>query len=200
MRSKIRANSWIEIQGCNAGADRDYLVGIQTFFSGTARPKVSAPDWFQVFGHFGWTSIPDAEKNAQEQWDKPGVRAALAYWAPLITGTRLPKTPTFQDLLRYLRTHHVLPPAPTGTTATSRVIFLQGKGPGPNPQAFVRWLSQHQYLISKWADIQKQLLTQQDFGSNVHEVVVDWLQERYPGASKVIFRPSGEYDKHIIKV
>jgi hypothetical protein len=198
VRGKISAGSWIEIQGCNAGKDPAYLSAIQSFFGGAARPKVTAPDWLQIFGEFGWTSISDTEKKLQEEWQKPGVPQALRYWYPIVMGKKLPPKPTHQTLRDYLLPGHVLPPAPTGTSATRRVVFLYNRGPGPDPNAFLRWLSRHQYLITKWADIQKQFFSQGTFGANVNNIVVDWLQETYPGAGRVIFRPSPDYDKHII--
>ncbi len=198
VRAKITASSWIEIQGCNAGADPAYLAGVQSFFGGAVKPKVSAPDWFQIFGTFASKFIPDTAKAAQQLWAEPGVREALAYWVPIVTGKQLPKRPTFQDLRDYLRQGYVLPPAPTGASGTDRVLYLAGKGPGPTPKAFLTWLSRHKYLISAEADIKKRLFTQQGFGDNVSGIVVDWLQERYPGSSKIVFRPAPEYDKHII--
>jgi hypothetical protein len=69
--------------------------GIQSFFGGAAKkPKVTAPDWFQAFGRYGWHPIPDTEKAALGQWQKPEVKAALAYWYPIIAGKSLPENRT----------------------------------------------------------------------------------------------------------
>ena len=47
-----------------SSADKDYLKGMQRFFGGASSPKVSAPDWFQTFGHYGWTWVADSAAGA----------------------------------------------------------------------------------------------------------------------------------------
>jgi hypothetical protein len=196
VRSNIRSSSWIEIQGCSAGKDRDYLVGVQSFFGGGAKPIVSAPDWFQAFGHYGWTPVANDEKAAQAQWQRKGVPQAFAYWFPIITRKTLPKKQTYLDLLAYLRQGHALPLARPDSTGDATLLVLQGLA----LKAFLSWLSRHGYSLTKEPDIQKTLFTQKDFGKNVEGVVIDWLQEHFSGQTKTILRPSPEYEKHIIKV
>jgi Domain of unknown function (DUF4157) len=198
VRSKISDASWIEVQGCNAGADRGYLEGIQSFFGGAAKkPKVTAPDWFQAFGPFGWLSIPDTEKAALEQWLKPEVKAALTYWYPLITGKQLPKKPNALTLLRYLQKGNALPLAVPDAPGRARILVLSTQA----ESAFIAWLSRHSYRLTSNKDIRDALFTKKDFGANVERAVVDMLKEQLGAPTKFIFRAQkAEYDKHIIEV
>ncbi len=198
VQKKIDGASWIEIQGCRAGKDKDYLKAIQSFFGGTGKPKVSAPDWYQVFGHFGWIGIPDSDKEAQTQWERKdrNVPGAFRHWLPIITKKVAPKKPDYQDLLNYLRAGNVLPLAYPGRSDPAELLLLKGK----ESSAFLTWLSRHLYLLTKEADIQKRLFGHQDFGENVKDITVDWLEEHYRAAGQVALRPSPEYDKHIIRV
>jgi Domain of unknown function (DUF4157) len=188
------ASSWIEIQGCRAGKDKDYLKAIQRFFGGTAR--VTAPDWYQVFGHFGWKSIPDNDKQAQLQWESKDrdVPGAFKYWFPIIAKGNSPRHPTYHDLLDYLRAGHVLPLAYPGVTSPADLLFLRGT----ELPALLAWLARHQYLLTKEADIQRALFHEKDFGTNVQSITVDWLAEQYKAAGQIALRPSPEYAKHII--
>jgi Domain of unknown function (DUF4157) len=196
VRDKISGTSWIEIQGCRAGKDMNYLKAVQSFFGGKLKPKVSAPDWYQVFGNFGWDGVPNSNEGAQAQWEKKGVPEAFRYWFPIIAGKTLPKKPTYRDLLDYLRAGHVLPLAHPGAVSTAHFLLLQGK----ELPAFLAWLSRHGYSITKESDIQKRLFQSNDFGENVKQITVDWLQENFQGPGQTVLRPSPEYDKHIIKV
>jgi hypothetical protein len=198
VRNKIGDASWIEVQGCNAGADRGYLEGIQGFFGGAAKkPKVTAPDWFQAFGPYGWRSIPDTPKAALAQWQKPEVKAALTYWYPIITGKPLPKKPTELTLLKYLRQGHALPLAVPDAPGRARILVLGTKAEG----ALVAWLSRHSYRLTSNKDIGDALFSGKDFGANVEGAVVDMLKEQLGAPTKYIFRAQkSEYDKHIIEV
>jgi hypothetical protein len=196
VRSAITPGSWIEVQGCNAGADRDYLTGMQRFFGGSATPKVSAPDWYQGFGHYGWTSVPDTDKDARAQWAQKGVAEAFAYWFPIITGSKLPKVRTHTNLRDYLRQGHALPLARPGAIGTARVLLLAGK----REEAFLVWLHDHQYRLAKVVDIRKAFFGRGSFANNVKNVPIDFLQEHFAGSTKTILRPSPEYQKHIISV
>jgi hypothetical protein len=198
VRGKVSDASWIEVQGCNAGADRGYLEGIQSFFGGAAKkPKVTAPDWFQAFGPYGWLSIPDTQAAALKQWLKPEVKAALAYWHPIITGKPLPKKPTELHLLGYLRQGHALPLAVPNAPGEARILVLGTKA----ESAFIAWLSRHAYRLTTNAAIRRALFTGKDFGANVGGAVIDLLKEQINGPTKMIFRPQKtEYDSHIIKV
>ena len=194
VRGKISDASWIEVQGCNAGKDRGYLEAMQSFFGGAAKkPKVSAPDWFQFFGHYGYTPI--REEDVLSHWLTKEVQAALAYWYPIFTGKPLPKKPTEMTLLNYLRQGHVLPLAIPGAPGRARVLLLNTQ----SRDAFVKWLLRHSYQLTK-KEIEQKLFAGTDFGANVEGAVVDWLKEQAGVSTKLIFRPSPEYQKHIIKV
>jgi hypothetical protein len=144
VRGKISDDSWIEIQGCNAGADRGYLEGVQSFFGGAdKKPKVTAPDWFQSFGHYGFTTI--SEEDATAQWSDKEVKAALAYWYPIITRKPPPKKPTELTLLEYLRQGHALPLAVPGAPGRARVLLLNTQG----RKAFLEWLARHSYQLTE---------------------------------------------------
>jgi hypothetical protein len=196
VRSAIGPDAWIEVQGCNAGTDRDYLKGMQRFFGGASSPKVSAPDWFQVFGHYGWSWVADSNKDAETRWKKPGVPEAFAYWFPVITGQKLPKVPKPSDLLNYLRQGHVLPLARPGATGSAHLLILAGKG----ERAFVEWLQKHQYRLTTVVDIKNTLFSRKAITDNMSATPIDWLEEHMSGPSKVILRPSPDYNRHIISV
>jgi hypothetical protein len=196
---KVSNSSWIEILGCNAGKDPGYLTAIQKFFAGSTgkKPMVTGPDWVQFFGHYGFTAIPDSEKEAELRWNaKDGVvRAAFGYWYPIITGGKLPAKPNHLTLLKYLRKGHALPLAIPGAIGTGNVLLLRDV----SRNAFLEWLSLHSYRLTAAADIQKMLFQSGDLSKDIEGATIDWLQEKLSGSTKIVFRPSSEYAKHIIK-
>jgi uncharacterized protein DUF4157 len=198
VRNKISDASYIEVQGCNAGADRSYLEAIQRFFGGGAKkPKVTAPDWFQAFGPYGLHYIPNTPKAALTQWRTPEVRAALTYWYPIITGNPLPKEPTALTLLAYLRKGHALPLAIPSAPGEARILVLSTIA----ESAFIAWLSRHSYRLTSNKEIKDALFTGKDLGANVERAVVDMLEEGLGTPTRFIFRAQkAEYDKHIIEV
>lgn len=197
VRAKIRRSSWIEVQGCRAGQDRDYLVQMQSFFSnGATRPKVTAPRWFQFFGYYAFTSVPDNVRQMRRLWGQRGVRAALEYWYPIITGSPLPDNPTHETLREYLRTPNVLPLARGDRPGEARVLFLEGRG----EEAYLRWLSRHSYRLTRVPDIQDALFTRRSLRANIRNAVVDWLQEERSGRTRMLFRPDPEYNQQIEEV
>ena len=199
VQSKISDSSWIEILGCNAGKDPGYLTAIQKFFAGGTgkKPMVTGPDWVQFFGHYGFTAIPNSEKEAEVQWNNKddSVRAAFVYWYPLITNSKLPGKPTHLTLLKYLQKGHALPLAIPGAIGTGRVLLLRDV----SRDAFLQWLSLHSYRLTASADIQNALFQSGDLGKDIEGSTIDWLQEKLSGPTKIVFRPSPEYAKHIIK-
>lgn len=56
MRKRFTTTSAIDIRGCRAGDDADYLLAIREFFDKPNTPglKVSAPRWFQSYPPLGW--------------------------------------------------------------------------------------------------------------------------------------------------
>lgn len=189
VRTMISDKSWIELQGCNAGDDPGYLTAVQGFFGGGLKPKVTAPDWYQAFGHYAYKIMPDSEDEAKKQMADKGVAASLAYWAPQL-GYKLPKKPTYDTLLDYLRKGHALP-----LLNTTFVLVLKDNG----VTAFLEWLSKHGYRLNGAKVISKQFGIKSDIKMAIKTVRVDWLEDAINNARAVVFRPSPEYDKHIIK-
>jgi hypothetical protein len=56
MRKRFIPTSAIDIRGCRAGDDPDYLVAMREFFHKPDEPKLkaSAPRWFQSYPPLGW--------------------------------------------------------------------------------------------------------------------------------------------------
>jgi hypothetical protein len=56
MRNRFTPTSAIDIRGCRAGDDPDYLLAIREFFHQPNNPKlnVSAPNWFQSYPVLAW--------------------------------------------------------------------------------------------------------------------------------------------------
>ncbi len=86
-RARFGAQSWVDIRGCNAGDDINYLHAVSRFFgSGTVLPHASAPNWFQIFPILGLRSFAsDAAINGIA--GDPNVSEAVNRWSPL-TGAR----------------------------------------------------------------------------------------------------------------
>ncbi len=197
VRGKMTSSTWLEIQGCRAGQDPDYLVQMQAFFArGDVRPKVSAPDWYQFFGHYGFTPVADTPAALQAQWDRPQVRAALAYWYPVLTGGALPDAPTRDTLGEFLRALHALPMAIPGSPGEGIVLVLEDM----RTEAFLEWLSRHSYRLTSVDEIRRALFTEGTFAANVVHSVIDWLQENRTAPTQIAFRFDPTYDAHIVKV
>jgi hypothetical protein len=63
VRGRLDENSTIDIRGCRAGHDRDYLRAVQEFFGReNHRPTVTGPRWYQYFGPCNSTV---ADNNAE---------------------------------------------------------------------------------------------------------------------------------------
>ena len=58
VQQRFTGASWIDIRGCRAGTDRDYLASISEFFGRTGnQPHVSGPKWFQKFPVVGFNNF-----------------------------------------------------------------------------------------------------------------------------------------------
>jgi hypothetical protein len=69
VRKRFSTTSAIDIRGCRAGDDRDYLLAVQDFLGQpSAKPAVTAPRWFQAFAGTNSYSHPA---------DRAGVHALL---------------------------------------------------------------------------------------------------------------------------
>jgi hypothetical protein len=82
-RGRFNADSWIDIRGCRAGDDQNYLRAVSAFFGG---PHVSGPNWYQMYPMLGWQTV-DGHQGLDAIASDPSVTAALSHWAP-ITGVR----------------------------------------------------------------------------------------------------------------
>jgi hypothetical protein len=86
VRARFTRDSWIDLRGCRAGADLDYLRAVSEFFGAAPEtPHVSAPDWFQSFPTLGYQTLTDAD-IATLAGDSD-IQRALDHWSP-ITGIR----------------------------------------------------------------------------------------------------------------
>lgn len=61
VQQRFTTSSWIDIRGCRAGIDADYLTAVSEFFGRSGnRPHVSGPKQFQMFPGIGFVDSPDA--------------------------------------------------------------------------------------------------------------------------------------------
>jgi hypothetical protein len=87
-RRRFDANSWIDIRGCNAGRDLDYLRAFSQFFGqAPALPHVSAPDWFQTFPRLGFQELARADE-VPSHVDTVAFGAALEHWIQVTGAAR----------------------------------------------------------------------------------------------------------------
>ncbi|MFL6016528.1 MAG: DUF4157 domain-containing protein [Gaiellaceae bacterium] len=86
VRARINGSTWIDIRGCRVGQKPTYLAAVATFFgSGTTKPHVSGPEWWQSFPRLGWHTVSDAQMTRRAA--EPNVSSALGHWAD-VTGIR----------------------------------------------------------------------------------------------------------------
>ena len=91
-RTHINASTFIDVRGCRAGQDEDYLEAIREFFgTGTQKPAVSAPRWFQSYPKIGFKPPRNQTDirsllNHPSEWGYNAVqrKAAFNTWADLI--------------------------------------------------------------------------------------------------------------------
>lgn len=91
-RQRFFPDTAIDIRGCRAGEDSEYLTSLREFFDRPASPRlrVSAPSWFQSYPPLGWeqprnradiagylskrifakTLTPDDQRKAVQAWAK----------------------------------------------------------------------------------------------------------------------------------
>jgi hypothetical protein len=199
VRSKIRGASWFEVQGCRIGQDPDYLEGMKRFFTGPqASPAVSAPDWFQFFGNYGFRRpIANNAATMRRLWRQRPVRDALAHWHPIVTGQPLPAAADENTLKTYLEGPNVLPLIFPGRRGRGSEFLVLA---GMLEDAFLAWFALHSYRLTSEPDIEAQLYTQQTAAQNIQHATVDWLQEGRRAPTNIVFRPDPEYQQHIITV
>ena len=102
VKQRLDENSTIDIRGCRAGQDADYLEAVREFFGRTDHlPSVTAPRWYQYFGP---SSFSDRQDNAQFHTllttgaEAPNIRAGFEDWARRTRIDPLHKT-FWRDLL-----------------------------------------------------------------------------------------------------
>lgn len=195
VRALVTSSTWFEIQGCRAGQDVSYLEAFRDMFANSrARPKVSAPEWFQIFGHYGSRPVNDAEARAQ--WGNQHVRTAFAHWFPILTGGAAPQAPTDQDLVDFLLRPMAMPLSSPGNVGHDRLLVHRSM----SEDAFLAWLGQHGYRLTRESEIRQALFRPgATFGANVTRSVIDWLAEQRQGG-EVRFRPDPDYANHIVSV
>lgn len=90
-RQRINASTLIDIRGCRAGEDEDYLEALREFFgTGAQKPTVTAPRWFQAFPKIAFQ--PPANRANIASWigaahwghTSAQLKEAFRNWADLI--------------------------------------------------------------------------------------------------------------------
>lgn len=183
VRARLDPNSHIEVQGCRVGRQASYLQAMSTFFNGA---RVTAPDWFQMFGRLGWRPVPDRDAAIQRLWRQERVRTAFARWYPIVTQDPLPDDAGWEQLAEFLRDGHPL-------LVGGRLISVEGEV----ESAFLDLLARHAYRISREEDLREQFLEGRSFGGAMRFTLIDWLQEQRGRNSPMLFRPDPEYWNHI---
>lgn len=185
VRARLSPQSHIEVQGCRVGRNRSYLQAMSQFFDGAL---VTAPNWFQIFGHMGFTQMRrEGDRDFRSLWRRRTIRDALAYWYPVFIGTPLPANPDWQTLADYMRAGHPL-------VVGRRLLLTRSM----STQAFLEFLRQHGYRLNQDADIQRAFLRGRSLRQAFTFTLIDWLQEERGNRGDVIFRPDPEYQNHII--
>jgi len=184
VRTRLTEASHIEVQGCRVGRQPGYLDAMSAFFNGA---RVTAPDWFQIFGHVGHRLVArDDDRTMRRLWRERPVRRALAYWAPILTGNPLPARPGWEDLAEYLRAGHPL-------MVGRRLLLTRTMG----EQALLEFLARHGYRITAEDELRDEFVEGRTLGDAVEFTLVDWLQENRNGRGGIAFRPDPAYWAHI---
>lgn len=183
VRARLDDSSHIEVQGCRVGRQRSYLQAMSRFFGGA---RVTAPDWFQIFGTLGWRRVADSDGALRRLWRQQRVRTAFARWSPIVTGQPVPDDVGWEHLAEYLRAGHPL-------VVAGRLFAVAGQ----REAAFLDVLARHGYRLTAEADIRREFLQGRTTTEAMGFTVIDWLQERRSGNSPMLFRPDPEYARHI---
>lgn len=184
VRGRLGAASHVEVQGCRVGGQPGYLAAMSSFFNGA---RVTAPDWFQIFGHVGFRQVArDDDRTMRSLWRERAVRAALAHWAPILAGTPLPETPGWEDLAAFLRAGHPL-------VVGRRLLLTRPMGEA----ALLEFLARHGYRITAQDELREAFVEGRNLRDATRHALVDWLQENRDGRGGVAFRPDPLYRAHI---
>jgi hypothetical protein len=105
-RERVNENTILDIRGCRAGEDPEYVESLRIFFGRTAHlPRVTAPRLFQSYPMLAWKLLNDRAEITRwigtSQWGHSSVelKAKFSAWADLIRVRPL-HTEFFQTLLR----------------------------------------------------------------------------------------------------
>jgi Domain of unknown function (DUF4157) len=132
-RSRFDATSTIDIRGCNAGKDLDYLRAFSQFFGlPGALPHVTAPNWFQAFLRLGFQQLVSAGDIATHMGDAE-FEAALKLWFDVLAAPTRDALLTFYRYEISRRTQPAQPPAQPGSAGSSSAPPSM-----PQPQALPR--------------------------------------------------------------
>lgn len=184
VRTRLTEASHIEVQGCRVGRQPGYLDAMSTFFNGA---RVTAPDWFQNFGHVGQRRVArDDDRAMRRLWRNRAVRRAFAHWAPILTGDPLPDRPGWEDLAAYLRAGHPL--------LEGRLLLLVGT---LGESALLDFLAHQGYRMTAEDELRDAFVEGRSLGDAVNFALVDWLQENRSGRGGIAFRPDPAYWDHI---
>ena len=184
VRQRLTPATCVEVQGCRVGRQPSYLSAMSGFFGGAL---VTAPDWFQIFGHVGFRQEPaDDDRTMRRLWRDRLVRRALAHWAPILTGNPLPDEPGWEDLAAFLRAGHPL-------ILGRRLLLTRPM----SEQALIEFLARQRYRITAEDELREEFLEGRTLRQATTFAIVDWLQENRNGSGGIAFRPDPEYANHI---
>jgi len=184
VRQRLTPATCIEVQGCRVGRQAGYLSAMSEFFGGAL---VTAPDWFQIFGHVGYRlERADDDRTMRRLWRDRLVRRALAHWGPVLTGNSLPDEPGWEDLAVFLRAGHPL-------IVGRRLVLSRPM----SEQALIEFLARQRYRITAEEELREEFLEGRTLRQATTFAIVDWLQENRNGSGGIAFRPDPEYANHI---
>jgi hypothetical protein len=166
------------------GRQPSYLRAMSKFFNDA---RVSAPDWFQNFGHVGYKIVaPDDDAAFKKLWRRKPVRRAFRHWFPIITDEPLPDPLTWEDLANFMRAGHPL--------IVGRRLYVTRP---MSRDAFTEFLRRHGYRLDEDDEIRSTFLDGRTLRGTSRFALIDWLQERRGKRGRVLFRPDPAYWDHI---
>jgi hypothetical protein len=186
VRSLVGLLTSIEIRGCRIGQNRDFLRQFQRLFEGAFRPRVSAPDYFQFYGHPGFRSVPNTDQALQNLWNNPRVQQAFIDWWNAIHSGR--PDPDVDDFKTYLRSGEVFP-SQLGLITVHTMAR----------DSMVNWLVRHNYHITS-SDAIRRRFFRRGLRRSLRRLWVDWLQDRRVNPAEILFPPDPRYDTHIVEI
>ena len=201
-RQRLDRNSTVDIRGCHAGSDPNYLRAVAALLgNGTSTPHVSGPDRFQGFPRLRSISLRTGTEVAALA-SRPDVAEALDHWA------RVTRRPQFaQQLLGYLD-GFVLPVAsrdPVTDLHTGGVaaLVLGDRLPGSSGFVAIRdfvdslWRQPPASVTTKMRELRSRWSRQ---NQGVPVAVLSVALDDSDPAQQSVISPDAEYDQHIIQV